>query len=127
MFVTPCGDLKGAGGLRLLRAHHPHGEELGAAAVAVAEGGARAVDLVLPRLAPHLHCRLGEAQHAPRAARATAVPRNRLWIKGVPRNIPEYRVRGCSDARPSWHGCALGCSLTSTPGEAASDLRTYST
>ena len=49
---------------RLLGADDPHGEELGAAAVGVADGRAGAVDLVLAGLAAHLHGRLGEAEHA---------------------------------------------------------------
>ncbi len=48
-------------------ADDPHGEELRAAAVGVADGEAGAVDLVLTGLAAHLHGRLAEADH-PRGA-----------------------------------------------------------
>src|SRR4051812_11862675 len=54
---------------RLLRADDPHGEELGAAAVGVSEGDLGPVDLVLTRLAAHLHRRLGESKCARRADR----------------------------------------------------------
>src|SRR5438876_7393767 len=51
-------------GLGLLLREDAHGEELGAAAVGVAQGGAHAVDLVLARLLADLHGGLGVAQHA---------------------------------------------------------------
>src|SRR5690348_14172694 len=53
----------------LLPGHDPHGEELRASAVGVAERRAGAVDLMLPRLSSYLHRRLREAQHARRADR----------------------------------------------------------
>src|SRR4051812_44768560 len=50
-------------GSRSVGADEPHGEELRAAAVGVAEGDLGAVDLVLARLSTHLHRGLREAQH----------------------------------------------------------------
>ena len=68
----------------------------------MAEGGAGAVDLMPLRLAWHLERGLGEAQHARPAERAAAVPQNRLWIKGVPRNIPENGMRAAPLREPPW-------------------------
>ncbi len=47
-----------------LATNHPHGKELGTAAVSVAERDPGTVNLMLAGLAAHLHRGLGKAQHS---------------------------------------------------------------
>src|SRR3954447_7790612 len=74
---------------RLLRAHHPHREELRAAAVCVAQRLASTVDLVLAGGAADLEGRLAEAEHAGGADRV----RGEDAARAVDRELAVHRGR----------------------------------
>src|SRR5208283_4978388 len=73
-------------------ADDPHGEELGATTVGLAEGPAGVGHLVLPRHAAHLQGRLQEAEHPRRADRV----RRQHAARAVPRDVPTLDHRRCT-------------------------------
>src|SRR4051794_21511198 len=90
----------------LLRADDPHREELGPAAVGVAQGTPGAVDLVLAGRTAHLKGRLGETEHAAGADRvggehaAAHVDRHPAVQRGRTRlgELPAVALRGEAEA-----------------------------
>src|SRR5208283_4311616 len=80
-------------------ADYPHGEELGATTVGLAEGAAGVGHLVLPGHAPHLQGSLEEAQHA---RGANGVGRQDA-TRAVPRDVAtlDHGRRPCPGELPA--------------------------